>query len=197
MQQRELNCWLKRIQEKRLKLSCSEWKQGEPRMNVRALQLLARIKGKERGYVEEALADNNSDIRIAGLRIARELKLDVIPNLKILVKDSSPQVRRECALTLRHNLSSGAADIWADLAAQHDGKDRWYLEALGIAADKQEDQFFDAWLKKVGDNWNTKAGRDIVWRLHAKKLRLISRNLFPTRKRPIRIAKSISAPLIL
>ena len=52
---------------------------------------------------------------------------------------------------------------------QHDGKDRWYLEALGIGADKQEDKFFEAWLAKVGNKWNTPAGRDIVWRTRSKK----------------------------
>ena len=35
--------------------------------------------------------------------------------------------------------------------------------------DKQENKFFDAWLAAVGDNWNTPAGRDIVWRSRANK----------------------------
>ena len=91
----------------------------------------------------------DADIRITGLRIARELKLDVISYVKMTIKDSSPQVRRECAIALRHNSSPEAPALWAELAAQHDGKDRWYLEALGIGADKQEDKFFDAWLTKV------------------------------------------------
>ena len=55
------------------------------------------------------------------------------------------------------------------MAAQHDGTDRWYLEALGIGADKQWDAFLDAWLAQVGDKWNTPAGRDIIWRSRAKK----------------------------
>lgn len=145
------------------------WKGNDPRQRARALQLLARIKGSEKKYVEQAFKDKNADIRITGLRIARELKLDVIPCVKLLVKDASPQVRRECAIALRHNPSPEAPALWAELAAQHDGKDRWYLEALGIGADKQEDKFFEAWLAKVGDKWNTPAGRDIVWRSRAKK----------------------------
>ena len=40
--------------------------------------------------------------------------------------------------------------IWATLAAQHDGKDRWYLEALGIGADKNWEACFDAWVKRMG-----------------------------------------------
>ena len=40
--------------------------------------------------------------------------------------------------------------LWAELARQHDGKDRWYLEALGIgAADKQESVFLAEWLAEV------------------------------------------------
>ncbi len=145
------------------------WKGNDPRQRARALQLLARIKGSEKKYVEQALKDKESDIQIAGLRIACELKFDLIPYVKSLVKDASPQVRRECAIALRHNPSSEAPALWAELAVQHNGKDRWYLEALGIGADKQEDKFFEAWLAKVGNKWNTPAGRDIVWRTRSKK----------------------------
>ena len=66
-------------------------------------------------------------------------------------------------------MSPEAPRLWAQLAQQHDGKDRWYLEALGIGADKQWDKYFDAWLAAVGDNWKTPVGRDIVWRSRSKK----------------------------
>jgi len=145
------------------------WNSSEPRMRARALQLLARIKGSETKYVQAALKDSNPDIRITALRIARELKMDLIPDLKRLVKDSSPQVRRECAIALRHNQSPEAPQLWAELAQQHEAKDRWYLEALGIAADQQENKFFEAWLTAVGANWNTPAGHEIVWRARAAK----------------------------
>ena len=140
------------------------WNGSDSRMRARALHLLARIKGSEKKYVELALKDKDEDIRLTGLRAARSLKLDVIPYVKQLAKDSSAPVRRECAIALRHNSSPEAAKVWAELAAQHDGKDRWYLEALGIGADKQETQFFAAWLASVGDKWNTPAGREIIWR---------------------------------
>lgn len=85
-----------------------------------------------------------------------------------LVHDPSPQVRRECALSLRHIRSPRAAELWAELAAQHDGHDRWYLEALGIGADGQWNAFFAAWQKRVGPDWNAPSGRDIVWRSRAE-----------------------------
>jgi len=145
------------------------WKSGDTRMRARAVHLLARIKGDEKKYVEQAMKDDSPDIRITGLRIARELKLDVIPYVKTLAKDSSPQVRRECAIALRHHQSPEAPKLWAQLASQHDGRDRWYLEALGIGADRQWDKFFSTWLAEVGDKWNTSAGRDIVWRSRSRK----------------------------
>jgi len=142
---------------------------NEPRMRARALQLLARIPGNEKATVDSATRDNESDIRILGLRMARALKLDVIPYVKQLASDTSAQVRRECAIALRHNSSPEAPALWATLAKQHDGKDRWYVEALGIGADKQENAFFNAWLAEAGDQVNTPGGHDIVWRSRATK----------------------------
>jgi putative heme-binding domain-containing protein len=51
-----------------------------------------------------------------------------------------------------------------ELAKQYDGQDRWYLEALGIGADRQWDRFLPAWRTAVGEGWKSPAGRDIIWR---------------------------------
>jgi hypothetical protein len=59
--------------------------------------------------------------------------------------------------------------LWAELAAQYNGHDRSYLEALGIGADGQWDTFLEAWLRKTGEQWNTQAGREIVWRSRSRK----------------------------
>jgi putative membrane-bound dehydrogenase-like protein len=144
-------------------------KKAEPRMRARALFLLAQDKNKTEQFVKQALSDSNPDLRITGLRIAAEDKLDVIPFVQKLVNDPSAQVRRECAIALRHNPSPEAPKLWAALAQWHNGRDRWYLEALGIGADRQEDKFFEAWLALVGDYWKTSAGRDIIWRSRAEK----------------------------
>jgi len=145
------------------------WHSDNPRYRARALWLLSKIDGKGTQYIDEALNDDNPDIRITGLRAARELNIDIIPYVKRLVDDSSPQVRRDAAIALRYNKSAEAADLWAQLAMHHDGKDRWYLEALGIGAENQWDRYFDTWMQKKGTNWKDKAGRDIVWRSRAKK----------------------------
>ena len=140
---------------------------ANPRMQARALFLLAQEKGNAGEIVAKSLKDANPDIRIAGLRMAREQNLDLIPLVKSMVEDPSPQVRRECAIALRHNTSPEAAKLWAELAQKHDGHDRWYLEALGLGADRQENKFFKAWLQAVQTNWDTPGGRDIIWRSRA------------------------------
>ena len=145
------------------------WNGPNARHRARALQLLARIPGREQKYVAAALKDGNADLRVTGLRLARALHLDLIAPVKQLAQDPSAAVRRECAIALRHSSSPDAPALWTALARQHDGKDRWYLEALGIGADQQDDKYFAAWLAAVGDHWNTPAGRDIIWRSRSTK----------------------------
>ena len=140
------------------------WMSENPVYRARAFWLLARISGKEDSYIQKAIEDKNSDIRITGLRAAKEIQPDIIPYAKKLAGDSEPQVRREVALALHHNKSPEAPGIWAELAMRYDGNDRWYLEALGIGADNQWDAFLNAYKNKAGEKINDKAGRDIVWR---------------------------------
>ncbi|HAV64871.1 MAG TPA: dehydrogenase, partial [Verrucomicrobiales bacterium] len=61
------------------------WNGADARQRARALHLLARIPGREAAYVEAALTDANSDLRITGLRIARERSFDLIPLIRQLV----------------------------------------------------------------------------------------------------------------
>ncbi|MDC0050863.1 HEAT repeat domain-containing protein, partial [Verrucomicrobia bacterium] len=133
-----------------------------PRMRARSLWLLSQIKGNQQATVVLAAKDKDENIRGMALRIARQHKLDVIPLISEMSGDGSALVRRECLIALRHNESKEAPHIWAMLANAHDGKDRWYLEALGLAADKQENKFFDNWV--AGAKLNTAAARDIIWR---------------------------------
>jgi putative heme-binding domain-containing protein len=85
-----------------------------------------------------------------------------------MVKDESPQVRRQVAIALRGIKSEEAARLWATLADQYDGHDRWYLEALGISAGGNWDLYFNTWKSHVGADWKNSANRDIVWRSRSK-----------------------------
>lgn len=144
------------------------WESSNPRHRAQALWLLARLEGAGDAYIAQALNDQDANIRIAGIRVARELNKDVLTLVTPLTKDPSPQVRREIAIALRGNSSSDAAKLWAELALQHGGHDRWYLEALGISADGNWDQRFLAWKQLAGNDLKSPAAADIIWRSRSK-----------------------------
>lgn len=143
----------------------------DARLKARGLWLLGKILAakapKDLKYVSIALKDSDPHIRILGLRLARQLGLEN-EILGDLVQDKTPEVRRECAIALRNSKNPKAPEWWSVLATQHDGKDRWYLEALGIGAEGNWDACLTAWLKRAGEGWNTAVGRDILWRSRAK-----------------------------
>jgi len=145
------------------------WQSDDPYRAARALWLLARLPGKTGAYIAEAMQHADPDIRITGLRVARQLDAaNLLGYLAGAVEDGDPGVRREAAIALRHEGSERASHLWAALAAQYDGDDRWYLEALGIGADLYPAARFAAWQARAGDDWNTPAGRRLIWRLRAE-----------------------------
>ncbi|MFO0868013.1 MAG: PVC-type heme-binding CxxCH protein [Pirellulales bacterium] len=145
------------------------WKESDnPRHRARALWVLGKMPGGDK-YVELAARDAQADLRIVALRLARQLQYDLVPLLGRLVADPSPAVRRECAIALRQLDSPAVPRLWAELAAAHHGNDRWYLEALGIGAARHWDACLDAWLEKVGSQWDSAAGHDVIWRSRAAK----------------------------
>ncbi len=148
----------------------------DPRQKARVLWLLSKLPdNKGQKYVTAALKETDPNLRITALRASRQMAVRrsgtdaTIGAVKQLANDSDKQVLRECAIALHRNKSTEAPALWAKLADKHDGKDRWYLEALGIGADAQWDSYYAAWLKQMnsdrGDLAITNAGgRDIVWR---------------------------------
>ncbi len=132
---------------------------------ARALWLLAFIDQK---YIFQALSDSNPDIKLTAIRIARQHIPDQLQSvIESIKEDPAIEVRREAAIALKEVNNDQVPRLWATLAAQHDGSDRWYLEALGIGASDQWDACFQAWLQRVGEDWNTSGGRDIIWRSRA------------------------------
>lgn len=87
-----------------------------------------------------------------------------------LAKDRSPAVRREVALALRDVSFAQSKDIIRTLAKGYDGKDRWYLEALGTASTGKESAVYDLLANDMGGpdalQWS-EAFANIAWRLHA------------------------------
>ncbi|HEX4069591.1 MAG TPA: PVC-type heme-binding CxxCH protein [Planctomycetaceae bacterium] len=140
---------------------------ANPRIRARALWLLGAVSREPETYVAKAAADANPDLRVTAIRLARKLRTGLAKTVASLVHDPSPEVRRECAIAVRNLDGPQKSAPWVELAAQYDGHDRWYLEALGIGADGDWDACLAAWLNKVGSNWKSPASRDIVWRSRA------------------------------
>lgn len=119
------------------------YQNGSARAQARAFYLLVRIPEKTESYIRQGLKNENADIRIAALRAARDLMPELLHSFVETVIDDSPDVRREAAISLRYIGDYEAAKLWTKLALQYDGKDRWYLEALGIGGDKHPAHYFN------------------------------------------------------
>jgi putative membrane-bound dehydrogenase-like protein len=141
----------------------------DSKLRARALWLLTKNPATADKYFDLGLKDADENVRIATLRsICQTAKPKMLPYLQAISKDPSVALRREAILCLRFEKSPEATALWANLAAQYDGKDRWYLEALGIGSDLNADACFAALQTSGVDLQNSAAGRDLVWRSRSK-----------------------------
>lgn len=146
------------------------WKSNaDPKMRARAFWALIKISKSGEKYIPDAIKDSNPNIRIAAIRGARQIHMDMLPVWSLLSNDDESAVRREVALAIRHINEPAIPSIWVTLASQYDGKDRWYLEALGIGADKQWDSILDVFLSDQNKKDNDPVFRDIIWRSRSSK----------------------------
>lgn len=171
------------------------WKSTDPVMQARALGVLLKLPLSEEiklKYLAAAVASPNADIRCAAVRLARQLRSEIdIQKLIPLtnLRDPSPAVRRELLIGLREELKRGAltpeqlTEPWVPLAQQYDGQDRWYLEALGIAADGHWDVLLSAYLATEPKS-SDKAVRDIIWRSRAAQTPDLLATLISTPQTP-------------
>ena len=134
-----------------------------PRMRARALWLLSKV-GDAKQVVQKATNDSDADVRITGIRIARQAKMATKNFVPQLLGDKSIMVLRELAVALREDKSSDMPEYWTKLAVKYDGLDRWYLESLGIAAMDRWDECFAEWKKASNGNFDSKPNQLLVWR---------------------------------
>ncbi len=151
-----------------------------PFHRARAIWLLAELGPDGVREVEQRLADTDPQIRVAAFRALRRAKASVLAEARALSQDPSPAVRREVALSLRGIPFEDSRDIFQKLAAAYDGVDRWYLEALGIAAWGNEDKLYSALLPTLGDpdplRWERAVFSDRVAPAHGNCSRRLSEN---------------------
>ncbi|WZO98886.1 HEAT repeat domain-containing protein [Isosphaeraceae bacterium EP7] len=103
-------------------------KDGDPRIREQAVRMLGRDVSRN-GKVEQAGPTRP---------LAAEVHLDA---LKPMADDPDAGVRLELILALRDLPTDKVGDTLKTLARSWDGRDRWYLEALGLALQKRESAF--------------------------------------------------------
>ncbi|MBP6055101.1 MAG: c-type cytochrome [Cytophagaceae bacterium] len=133
-----------------------------PRLKARLFWLLTQSPDGL-SYIDKALTNPSVEWRMMAIRAMKMRPFDAWKAMaQRVVKDVDFQVKRELAIALHHVKNTEADAIWAALASQHGGADRWYLEALGIGADRLWDTRLAAYLAlKPADS---PAFRDIIFR---------------------------------
>ena len=138
-------------------------KDPNPRMRARAIWLLAKIQSPQ-AAMSIAAKDSDPNVRTVGIRLARQAKLPTKDFVPTFLQDASPVVLREAALALREDKSEQMPQYWAELASRFDGEDRWYLEALGIAAMDRWSDCLTAYKSVSKEKTTPDAARLIAWR---------------------------------
>ena len=142
--------------------------QGDRFIRARAVWALTALGEKGWPELKALMKDADPEIRIAAYRALVQAGHPVLPQAAALAKDSSPMVRREVALSMRDLPLDQAQVVLVEIAAGYDGKDRWYLEALGTGCEGKELEMYAALLGHLGGptlTWS-KPFADIAWRLH-------------------------------
>ncbi len=136
---------------------------------ARAIWLMAQLGPEGKAKVKGLLKEGKEWQRIVAYRAIRALHDDFLPLAREAVKDDSPAVRREVALSMRDVPFAGNEEIFVTLAKGYDGLDRSYLEAFGTGATGKESEVYDAVKAALQQdepaNWFPSFAR-IAWRLH-------------------------------
>ncbi len=125
-----------------------------PEIHARALWLTPSAGADD--AVRAAAASENPAERVQAVRFAAITNhLASAPSNT----DASPQVRRQLMLELaRDNAKPETMATLVDLAAQYDGVDRFYREAIGIAFRGHEAEAWAALSAKLGTTWDARLG---------------------------------------
>jgi putative membrane-bound dehydrogenase-like protein len=141
-------------------------------LRARALWMMSEIKEQSMDIIAAVLATGPKDVQVRtqGIRILADhnkFSPESTGLWERVFKDSSSAVHREALLALRRTDPVKAKERILELAKLYDGKDRFYLEAIGIAVGHHDKERRDIILKDFDQeflDWNEKVA-DLVWEL--------------------------------
>ena len=166
-------------------------KDENPFIVARAIWLLAQMGPAGVKEATAMLQAQDSSLRVTAYRALRQSGQDVVPLATKMAEDRSAAVRREVALSLRGVPAEKGVPLLVKLARQFDGKDRAYLEALGLVSTGIEREVYAAVARAMGgpaDAWSD-AFAWLAWRLHPAeaatdfKNRVLSDKLNPEQRK--------------
>jgi putative membrane-bound dehydrogenase-like protein len=144
-----------------------------PYIKARTVFLLAQMGEKGKDLVTALLSDPHEQIRAAAYKALRAAVPDILPFANRLVNDPSAFVRREIIISLSDLPLATTQALLLQLIKNYDGEDRWYLETLGYALARKEQQVYPAIKELLAPGqtpaqWN-KAMESMAWRLHPEQ----------------------------
>ncbi|MGD1978677.1 MAG: DUF1080 domain-containing protein [Akkermansiaceae bacterium] len=144
---------------------------GNPYHVARAAFILAQIEDpKGPAMVKLMLSSGEEQWRIVAMRALRMAgKLSLAPIFKALADDPSPAVRRELLAMMRGLDWKEIKEPLAKLIAGYDGRNRWYLEALGAVCDDHREKVYAELVKPLQadpSKWNQRQ-KNLAWRIRS------------------------------
>lgn len=153
-----------------------------PYHRARAIYLLAHLGAEGQFEVERLLKSADTPTRLVALRALRSITPEnskaipsltasqkaLMPLLGNLANDPSAAVRRDVAIALRDVPYAECRFMLLNLIKRYDGQDRYYLTALGQAADGKEEALFDDLRPTLPADpvaWDQKTA-NLIWELH-------------------------------
>lgn len=153
-----------------------------PYHRARAIFLLAHLGPEGQFEVERLLKAVDAPVRITALRALRSITPEnsksnpaltasqqaLLPLLGNLSTDPSAAVRREVAIALRDVPYADCRFMLLNLVKGYDGQDRWYLDALGKAADGKEEALLADLRQTMPTDptqWDQRTA-NLIWELH-------------------------------
>lgn len=134
---------------------------------ARGIWLLPHLGEEGLREAEQLLSNSEADVRIAAFRALRRVNHQVLEHAGKLAGDAHAAVRREAALAMRDVPFAQSRDVLVRVAAGFDGKDRTYLEALGLGATGKEADLYRVLTETASQKsveWSPALAR-IAWRL--------------------------------
>ncbi len=143
-------------------------KDRNPYIRARAIWLLSQLGESGRSKVIALLNDNDYKIRAVAYKALLNSGLDTLQLAGKMANDPSAFVRREVSVSLRD--VQGSSEILHTLIRSYPAGDRWYLETLGAAMDKDAAGYYayakDFFAKGSSSlDWSREL-TEVAWRLH-------------------------------